>query len=228
MPAHIETARKSSGFFRAMIFMWGFVLACQGIWILATEYYRSPDFKFPTDSKTANAAARNRNTAALAASLGVIRGDLWASYSLTYLNLLWDSQSVEHQQNSGTLERARGAAIRALTLAPHDARVWLALSGVDPPERKWSALQMSYLTGANETDLIPLRLQLALRSNAIADKQLQQLVQHEIRTIVTRKPELKPAILAAYRDALPIGQQFLEETLQELDPVLYASLRKKE
>ena len=87
---------------------------------------------------------------------------------------------------------------------------------------------MSYLTGANKTDLIPLRLQLALRSNAIADKQLQQLVYHEIGTIVTRKPELKPAILAAYRDALPIGQQFLEETLQELDPVLYATLRKKE
>ena len=76
--------------------------------------------------------------------------------------------------------------------------------------------------------LIPLRLQLALRSDAIADKQIQQLVHHEVRTIVTRRPELKPAISAAYRDALPIGQQFLEETLQELDPGLFATLRKKE
>jgi len=228
MSAHIETTRKSSGFFRAIIFMWGFVLACQGIWILAAEFCRPPYFKFPTDPQTANAAAGNRNTAGLAASLGVIRGDLWALYSLTYLNLVWGSQSAEHQSNTSTVERARGVALRALTLAPHDARVWLALSGFDPPERKWSALQMSYLTGANETELIPLRLQLALRSNAIADKQIQQLVHHEVRTIVTRKPELKPAILAAYRDALPIGQQFLEETLQELDPGLFATLRKKE
>lgn len=228
MSAHTETRIKSSGFFRALIFVWGFVLACQGIWILAAEFYHPPYFKFPTDPQTASVAAGNRNTAALAASLGVIRGDLWALYSLTYLDLVWGSQSTEHQTNSSTLDRARGVAVRALALAPHDARVWLALSGFGPPERNWSALQMSYLTGANETELIPLRLQLAVRSDAIADKQLQQLVHHEVRTIVTRKPELKPAILAAYRDALPIGQQFLEETLQELDPGLFAMLRKKE
>jgi hypothetical protein len=54
----------------------------------------------------------------------------------------------------------------------------------------------------------------------------QQLVRHDIRT-VTRRPELKSAILDAYRHALPVGQQFIEETLKEMDPTLLSTLRSK-
>jgi hypothetical protein len=35
-------------------------------------------------------------------------------------------------------------------------------------------------------------------------------------------------ILAAYRDALPTGQQFIEQRLQEIDPTLLASLRSQQ
>jgi hypothetical protein len=45
--------------------------------------------------------------------------------------------------------------------------------------------------------------------------------------VVTRKPELKPAIVAAYRDAAPIGRQFIEDALEEIDPPLLARLRSK-
>lgn len=86
---------------------------------------------------------------------------------------------------------------------------------------------MSYYTGTNETELIPFRLLLAVRSNAIADLDFQQLVRHDIRTIVTRKLELKPAILTAYQNAFPNGQKFLEETLEEIDPSLLAKLRSR-
>ena len=87
---------------------------------------------------------------------------------------------------------------------------------------------MSYYTGANEVELIPLRLHLAVNSQALAENDFQELVRHDIRTIVTRKPELKPAILTAYRDALPTGRQFLEETLKEIDPALLPMLRPRE
>jgi hypothetical protein len=90
-----------------------------------------------------------------------------------------------------------------------------------------TALRMSYYTGANEIELIPLRLSLAVNFSVISDMDFQQLVRHDIRTVVTRKPELKSAVLDAYRHALPVGQQFIEETLKEMDPTLLSTLRSK-
>src|SRR5258708_4587598 len=86
-------------------------------------------------------------------------------------------------------------------------------------------LKMSYYTGPNEIALIPLRILIATRSDAIADPDLQILVGGEIRTIITRKPESKPLILAAYRDALPEGKRFIESTVAALDPALLAAMR---
>lgn len=217
--------------FRSTVLLFAFVLGCQATWILTAEYSRSSSRDFAGDAQAATAA--NRKAAALAASFGIIRGDLWGEYALTYLNLVQrvgpDSGNV---QVSKTAEQAREVADRALALAPHDARIWLVLAGIDAQfgslkHKPAAALQMSYYTGANETELIPLRLRLAVNSNALADKDFQQLVRHDIHTIVTRKPELTPAILAAYRDALPFGQQFLEETLKEIDPALLARLAPK-
>jgi hypothetical protein len=68
---------------------------------------------------------------------------------------------------------------------------------------------------------------LAVQSVALGDSDFQQLVRHDIRTIVTRKPELKPAIVAAYRDTAPIGRQFIEDTLEEIDPTLLTWLHSK-
>ena len=158
-----------------------------------------------------------------------MRGDLWTEYSLTYLNLFWSDGQGGTKQNSDALERARDVAVRALTLAPHDARAWLALASTNfelNGDKKGTALLMSYFTGANETELIPMRLLLAVRSDAIAEKDFQQLVSHDIRAIITHKPELKSAILAAYRDALPVGKQFLEGVVKELDPALLTKLHQ--
>jgi hypothetical protein len=87
------------------------------------------------------------------------------------------------------------------------------------------ALRMSYYTGPNELALMPLRLSIAARSNAIGDADLQLLVGQEIRTILTRKPELKPWIVLAYRNASPEGKAFFESTVGALDPVLLTALR---
>lgn len=222
----------SHDLFRHIIILFAVVLGCQAIWILTAEFSRSSSRDFAGNARSAIAA--NRKAAALAASFGVLRGDLWGEYALTYLNLLQrvgpDSGNVEASQ---TAEQARNVADRALALAPHDARIWLALAGIEAQlgslkDKPAGALLMSYYTGANETELIPLRLRLAVNSNALADGDFQQLVRHDIKTIITRKPELTPAILAAYRDALPFGRQFLEETLKEIDPSFLAKLAPKD
>jgi hypothetical protein len=221
---------QNYGLFRGIALTFAFVLGCQATWILDSEFYRPALPGFPDNPQAAATAAANQKRAALAASLGVIRGDLWAEDALTYLDLfLKDDRGDARVQDSDTINRARDVANRALTLAPHDARIWLLLAAIDSRSsslnRKASAaLRMSYYTGANEIELIPLRLLLAARSDALGDKDFQQLVRHDIRTVVTRKPELKPAIVAAYRDAPPLGRQFIEDTLEDIDPALRARL----
>jgi hypothetical protein len=228
-----STTTPRQGLFRGTVLVFAFVLGCQAMWILAAEIFRPTSPGFPVNAQAAAAAATNRNDATLAASFGFIRGDLWAECALTYFDTFWggDLGSL-NARVPNKIEQAREVADRALAFAPHDARIWLVIASIDA-RFDWlnpnmaADLRMSYYTGANEIDLIPLRLILAVRSGALADRDFQQLVRHDISTIVTRKPELKPAILAAYHDALPIGQQFLEETLAEIDPALLARLRSK-
>ena len=218
--------------FRRAIIAFAFVLAFQAAWILFAEILRPSLPGFPVNAQAAEAAAAERNDATLAASFGAIRGDLWAECAITYLNLLW---SEGRQSASGkelqTIEQGRGIADAALALAPHDSRIWLVLAGLDlrldqaSKKAAAGALRMSYYTGANETEIIPLRLLLAVRSEALADKDFQQLVHHDILVIVTREPQLKAAILSAYPQALPIGKKFLEDVLKDLDPSLLARFR---
>ncbi len=223
----IPSTSASYSLFRSTGLVFAFVLAYQAIWILTAELARPSHSDFSENSQSA--AIAKRNTVALAASLGLVRGDLWAEYALTYFDLFARNRrdSIIAQQPK-TVEQAAAAAERALALAPHDARIWLVLADADSRltsnHKADAALRMSYYTGANETELIPLRLLLAVSSEGLIEKDLQQLVRHDIRTIVTRKPELKPAILAAYRDAPPLGRQFLEDTLRQIDPTMLEKL----
>jgi hypothetical protein len=158
----------------------------------------------------------------------MVRGDLWAQDALTYGEFRGPGQATR-KDDVRSAEEARAAAERALLFAPHDARIWLALANIystfDRLNAKASAAaRMSFYTGPNEVQLIPARLQLALSSPAISEKDFQQLVAHDLRTIVSRKPDLKPAILDAYQYASPEGQQFVRDTLKDLDQNLLSSL----
>ncbi len=218
--------------FRGALFLFALLLACQAIWILTAEVSLPSLPDFPSSSQAASAAAADRNGAARAARFGFIRGDLWAKYALTYLSLVQADEANNDAQNSETIQQARQVADRALALAPYDARIWLVLAGIDTRfnwlnHKPGAPLRMSYYTGANKTELIPLRLLLAFKSQALVEEDIQQLVRHDIRIVVTHKPELEPAVIAAYRNALPSNRQFLEDTLQEIDPALLARIRAK-
>jgi hypothetical protein len=210
------------------------VLACHAIWVLLAEWYRPALPGFPVDAHAAEALVAQRDAAASAASYGIMRGDLWAENALTYANILWDENGPSpNGEDTKTIGRVRDIADRALTLDPYDAGTWLVLAGVElqfrPIDQKMAAaaIRMSYYTGPNETKIIPLRLHLAVRSEALADKDFQQLVRHDIRVIVTRNPDLKAAILSAFAHAPPAGQQFVRQTLMDLDPSLLSKLGSK-
>jgi hypothetical protein len=229
----VDRAGPSHRLFRGAALLFAFVLAGQAVWILAAEFNRPAVAEFPADARDAAAATAQRQAATLAASVGAIRGDLWAESALTYLGLFWnDDQGKASPQMPGMIAQARAVAIRALTLSPHDARIWLVLASIDsqpdsPNRKPADALRMSYYTGANEPELIALRLPLAVQSDALADDDFRQLVSHDIRIIVTRRQELKPVIRTAYREASPSGRRFIEQVLQELDPSLLATLQQQ-
>ena len=231
--SRFTTTTPTHGLFRSTLLGFAFLLGCQAMWILVAEIFRPSASIFPVRAQAAAAAAAQRDQAALAARFGLIRGDLWAEYALTYFDIIWSSDlNSINAQAPTTIYQAREIADRALAFAPYDARMWLVLAGIDARFDRLKPnmaieLRMSYYTGSNEIDLIPLRLFLAVQSNALADRDFRQLVRHDVTTIVTRKPELKPAILVAYRNAAPDGQQFLEETLREIDPTLLATFQSK-
>jgi hypothetical protein len=215
--------------FRIGVFFLAAVLSSYAVWVLAAEIIRLPPPLFPADGDAI--ADWDRVRAAVAARIGVFRGDLWADEAIL---LATGIRNEIARANAGPvpdeLPAARTAAQVAARLAPHDSRMWLLVATVDARldwlnRRVEAPLKMSYYTAPNDVALMALRLLIATHSEAISDLDLQLLVSAEIRTIVRNRPELKPAIAAAYRNALEPGRQFIEATLRDLDPEFFATIR---
>jgi len=125
-------------------------------------------------------------------------------------------------------QAAQDAARQALAAGPLDSRIWLVLArlqaqrGLHDP-RIVETLKLSYFTGPSLEDLIPARLATVVSSDELSDPDLRELARGDVRLILTRHPELKPALVAAYRTAAPGGKQFLEQSIQNIDPKFEAS-----
>jgi hypothetical protein len=205
-------------------FVFAGVLGLHGFWVLAAALERAMPPPFPN---TDSAPQRNQARARTAAQFGVVRGDLWAD------DALWMAAStplaVTAEISAPVLAELGAAASRAASRAPHDSRLWLLLAAVESRRPEQSddtgpTLKMSYYTEPNDPALMPLRLAIALRSEAIADPDLQILVSAELRAIINDHPALKPAITGAYSTASAPGQHFIESALSNLDPELLAQL----
>jgi hypothetical protein len=218
--------------FRPLV--WGFagLLVLQAVWLLVVELVRPQMPYFVVDQAAAQAAKSNRARAVVAARIGLVRGDLWAddaiSVSAGVVGNLFHFDGAPTEQ---TYADAEQAALRAARLSPHDARAWLLLAAaaLRPGRTKEDVaepLKMSYYTGADDPALMPLRLRVATRSEAVNDEELQLLVAQDIGAVVLRHAELKTEILGAYRDASPVGQQFIETSLAKLDPALLDTVRR--
>jgi hypothetical protein len=112
----------------------------------------------------------------------------------------------------------------ALRYSPHRGDVWLVFAAL-ADQYKWPGyqpsllLKMSYYTAPNEVALFPLRLNVSLHAQGVIDDvELQDMVRRDISIILTQAPALKPALVAAYRSALPQGKVFAERAISEIDP----------
>ena len=206
------------------------ILGLQAIWILAAESFRQPLPYFPTGQAELNAVAAHSDTALTAARIGWIRGDLWADYAATSdVGIINDTNNL-HANSKGTHAQMRQITEHAASFAPYDSRIWLLLAASNAQsgwkdDKTAAQLKMSFYTSPNDIRLIPLRLRIATQSDAVVDDEMQYLIEHEIRTIVLNKPNLKLTIAFAHRAASPGGRQLIEKTLDGIDPKYSAELR---
>jgi hypothetical protein len=215
--------------FRLTVLLLVIPLAAQCVWLLLAELARPGIDQLPTDSISATAAAKQRNAANWAASIGAFRGDLWAEAAFTYADLLWSQKGTN--TNTDFIEaalRARTSLDYALHNGPHQSSAWLLLAGLALrfPLQDLDAtelLKMSYYTGPSEQYLMPLRLQIGVRSDKLNDVEIRQLVGRDLRSLLTRNQ--RSAIAEAYDAASPVAKTFIEQTIRDINPAALDLLR---
>jgi hypothetical protein len=146
----------------------------------------------------------------LAARLAIVRGDLWAACA--------EDASGESR------EQARQAALAAsVRWTPSRSMSWLRMAAGEEQSggsgrRAAEALRMSFYTGPNNLDVMAMRLSVSLRAGMLVDTDMERLVRHDVLTVLTHAPALRPALIAAYRQASPAGKHFLAAAVEEIDP----------
>ncbi len=214
--------------FRIVTLFFAILLGAQSVWLLFAQLSRPGIHRLPVNATEAAAAVRQRGAAALAASIGAIRGDLWAESAFTYADLLFDkSASSAPADLTQALARARANLGYAVADAPINSDAWLLAAGLAfrYPTGKLDAtemLKMSYYTGPSSQTLIPLRLQLAVHPDGLNDFEIHQFIARDLRFLIGHKQ--KSAIADAYDAASPAGKRLIEQTIKDIDPSILGSL----
>jgi hypothetical protein len=212
---------------RICLIMLGLALGCYGLISAAAELSAAPRPAFPSDP--AKMAAPAGDAPAWPESIPLFRSDLASNHTL-----IAALQAIQRGKPgdgmSADNSRARSRVKQALSAAPYDADLWLALSLLesrhDPKGPAMiEALKMTYFTAPNDTRLMPVRLDTATLSDAVIDPDLAELVRGDVRLMLTRRAELKTAIQQAYRRASKQGREFLEQAVKAIDPAYAAALR---
>jgi hypothetical protein len=222
-------SEPSHGAFRLAIVLLAALLGAQCIWLLLAELRRPGIDRLPTDTASATAAAQQRDDAIWTASIGGIRGDLWADSAFTFASLVVGEKGASASPAPATtLARARASLGHALDDAPTQSGAWLLLADLTirfprPGSDATPALKMSYYTGPSEQYLIPMRLRMAVQANKIDDFEIRQFISRDIRLLLAQKQNT--AIIEAYGTASPEGKRDIEQVVGDFDPSFVNTLR---
>lgn len=206
---------------RFCMLIFAVLLAAQCAWLLVANLARPHIDRLPTDPNSAAAAAQQREAATWAATVGGIRGDLWANSAFTYASLLWSKPGQIAAAEQQQLSEAAAQLGRALGNAPYNSGAWLLFAGLalrypSVNLNSDAALKMSYYTGPSEQYLIPLRLQIAARSDFVRDVELREFVSRDLNFLLSRQED--SAVVAAYNAASSVGRTFIERAVGNTNP----------
>ena len=158
--------------------------------------------RFPSDlSKIISLSAEE--TPSWPSAISPFRSDLESSYALNVaLQALQFRKEKPATAPSEQNARAEATVKQALSIVPYDSELWLALALLearrDPHNPKLpEALKMSYFVAPNDPQLMPVRLDTATSFDALSDPDLKELVLGDLRIMLTRKPDLRAAVVSA-------------------------------
>jgi hypothetical protein len=199
------------------------MVALFAVWLILPELIRPNLPAFPVNAAAARTAAENRTRSVAAASIAQVRGDLWTEAAVNAAAPMGFGLALTGSSGANSEIEDRSIFERAVRWSPSDSRAWLAFAAANvgggaagPPVTE--LLKLSYLTGPNEIDLVPMRLAVVARGNALDDADVRQFARHDLENVLQYASDLRPAIAEAYRRGSPRGRQFIAAALGELDP----------
>jgi hypothetical protein len=160
-----------------------------------------------------------------------LRSDLEANHALiAALQVIQSGKEKPTTAESANKARAQARIKQTLSIAPFNSELWLALALLqaqqDPRDPTLvEALKMAYFTAPNDAQLMPVRLDTATLYDALTYPDVKELARGDVRLMLTRQPELKAAVVSAYRRASSLGKAFLEEAVRSIDPSFLPTLR---
>jgi hypothetical protein len=212
---------RSRWVFRSGAMVCAVLLGMQCMWLLLPELLRPKIDQLPIDAIAASAAAKHYDAALWAASVGRIRGDLWAEAAFTHADLMWRNRAKGDGNIAAALQRARTSLDQALRNAPHISGAWLMFADLASrfPSLGGDAielLKLSYYTGPSNQELVPLRLETAIRLESFSDFEVRQLISRDIRLLLSQKRDA--TIAKIYNTASANAKSFMEQTIRDIDP----------
>lgn len=213
--------------FRSLVILIVLIVGTVSIADFAAELIRPVGLLVPSLNSAAPRPAAV-STAALAAEIAPFREDLKADDAAMRAALVLASKSPGDLLAN---QAAQTAVRSALAIGPHDPRMWLTLALLRARGNVGDALiveplKMSYLTGPNQAELIPARLDLVTGINSINDPDLQELAAGDVRAILTRFGDLRPLLVTAYAKGSAAGKKLLEDSAKAVDPAFAATLQR--
>lgn len=205
---------------RVALMVLGIALFAQAIWMALPAWYLGGHSSL-SKGVWPNGISKSVSVAAAREDLW-IRGESGSS---------WDPALSADEQKTA-LPVASKAFARALRSSPLRGDIWLMLAAASKHDLTQSGtaamLKMSYYTAPNDLDLLPLRLSVAFATDAVVrELEFRDLIKRDVSFVVTHRPTLRPALVAAYRLASAGGRVYLESLISELDPSYLDSMRAR-
>lgn len=210
---------------RVTLMVLGTVLIMQAVWMVLPEWYFGGRSSL---SSVVSTAAAWPNAISKPASVVAAREDLWIRGGSRFSS---DSALAAGEQRTALPVTSDGFA-RALRSSPLRGDIWLMLAATSKHNSSQSStaamLKMSYYTAPNDLDLLPLRVSVALATDAVVrEPELRELIKRDVSLVVRHRPALRPALVTAYRSASADGKIYLEGLISELDPTYLDQVRTR-